>query len=164
MEGEWDYPNNVTFEGATIAAGDVYVVCHGSADAFIQDECDQTFTYLSNGDDVFALTYLDGVIIDMVGDVGGDPGAGWEVCGVADGTKDHTLVRKSSVVAGNEGAWTESAGTDADDCEWIVLDQNDWTMLGFHEMDAMSNEYIVCLLYTSPSPRDRTRSRMPSSA
>ena len=25
-------------------------------------------------------------------------------------------------------------------------------------------EYIFCLLYTSPSPRDRTRSRMPSSA
>ena len=25
-------------------------------------------------------------------------------------------------------------------------------------------EGIVCLLYTSPSPRDRTRSRMPSSA
>ena len=27
-----------------------------------------------------------------------------------------------------------------------------------------SFEYQVCLLYTSPSPRDRTRSRMPSSA
>ena len=26
------------------------------------------------------------------------------------------------------------------------------------------NEYMSCLLYTSPSPRDRTRSRMPSSA
>ena len=25
-------------------------------------------------------------------------------------------------------------------------------------------EYKSCLLYTSPSPRDRTRSRMPSSA
>ena len=25
-------------------------------------------------------------------------------------------------------------------------------------------DYSVCLLYTSPSPRDRTRSRMPSSA
>ena len=24
--------------------------------------------------------------------------------------------------------------------------------------------YAICLLYTSPSPRDRTRSRMPSSA
>ena len=30
--------------------------------------------------------------------------------------------------------------------------------LGFDE------PYSVCLLYTSPSPRDRTRSRMPSSA
>ena len=27
-----------------------------------------------------------------------------------------------------------------------------------------STEYLLCLLYTSPSPRDRTRSRMPSSA
>ena len=26
------------------------------------------------------------------------------------------------------------------------------------------DEYRACLLYTSPSPRDRTRSRMPSSA
>ena len=26
------------------------------------------------------------------------------------------------------------------------------------------NHYTDCLLYTSPSPRDRTRSRMPSSA
>ena len=25
-------------------------------------------------------------------------------------------------------------------------------------------QYVPCLLYTSPSPRDRTRSRMPSSA
>ena len=29
---------------------------------------------------------------------------------------------------------------------------------------AWEGEYISCLLYTSPSPRDRTRSRMPSSA
>src|SRR5665811_2316918 len=27
-----------------------------------------------------------------------------------------------------------------------------------------SPDYLSCLLYTSPSPRDRTRSRMPSSA
>ena len=26
------------------------------------------------------------------------------------------------------------------------------------------NDDYICLLYTSPSPRDRTRSRMPSSA
>ena len=28
----------------------------------------------------------------------------------------------------------------------------------------MKDAYLTCLLYTSPSPRDRTRSRMPSSA
>ena len=27
-----------------------------------------------------------------------------------------------------------------------------------------NKDYLNCLLYTSPSPRDRTRSRMPSSA
>ena len=30
--------------------------------------------------------------------------------------------------------------------------------------EADSSKVSVCLLYTSPSPRDRTRSRMPSSA
>ena len=30
--------------------------------------------------------------------------------------------------------------------------------------DKKADEVISCLLYTSPSPRDRTRSRMPSSA
>ena len=39
---------------------------------------------------------------------------------------------------------------------------------GFHFEKALMeehfNENYICLLYTSPSPRDRTRSRMPSSA
>ena len=30
--------------------------------------------------------------------------------------------------------------------------------------DATNNRYYTCLLYTSPSPRDRSLSRMPSSA
>ena len=30
--------------------------------------------------------------------------------------------------------------------------------------DLVIHEVMICLLYTSPSPRDRTRSRMPSSA
>ena len=32
---------------------------------------------------------------------------------------------------------------------------------GYNSMDAMG---CICLLYTSPSPRDRQKSRMPSSA
>ena len=32
------------------------------------------------------------------------------------------------------------------------------------EQGYADSEFEICLLYTSPSPRDRTRSRMPSSA
>ena len=44
------------------------------------------------------------------------------------------------------------------------------TVQGFYKrrdrmfFERMSRQYNDCLLYTSPSPRDRTRSRMPSSA
>ena len=31
-------------------------------------------------------------------------------------------------------------------------------------LTALRSQALTCLLYTSPSPRDRTRSRMPSSA
>ena len=34
----------------------------------------------------------------------------------------------------------------------------------FWVLTAIFADLIACLLYTSPSPRDRTRSRMPSSA
>ena len=131
--GVWDYADNVVFEAGTmLAAGDVFVVCHGSADDFIQAECDQTFTYLSNGDDVFALTtVVGGMVLDMIGTDGDDPGNGWEVAGVADATKDHTLVRKSSVTSGTSD-WALSAGTNADDSEWVVFDQNTWDYLGSH--------------------------------
>ena len=37
-------------------------------------------------------------------------------------------------------------------------------MRGLHVMAMAIAEDERCLLYTSPSPRDRTRSRMPSSA
>ena len=125
----WDYSDNVTFDAGTIlAAGDVYVVCHGSSDPFILDECDQTFTYLSNGDDVFGLTQVGtGVVLDIIGIIGDDPGSGWEVSGVSNATKDHTLVRDESVATGNGGNWELSEST-----EWLVFDQNTWDYLGSH--------------------------------
>ena len=36
--------------------------------------------------------------------------------------------------------------------------------LGYKELSAINPRLIICLLYTSPSPRDATLSRMPSSA
>ena len=40
----------------------------------------------------------------------------------------------------------------------------DFIWLNFEPNFAPTKENAPCLLYTSPSPRDRTRSRMPSSA
>ena len=44
------------------------------------------------------------------------------------------------------------------DFEDLMLDDED------REMRVSGVMRSICLLYTSPSPRDRTRSRMPSSA
>ena len=43
--------------------------------------------------------------------------------------------------------------------EWV----EDWFSLEYYKNSSINNPK-GCLLYTSPSPRDRTRSRMPSSA
>ena len=42
---------------------------------------------------------------------------------------------------------------------WV---QNQW--MDFNGNNPANTDIKICLLYTSPSPRDRTRSRMPSSA
>ena len=105
------------------------------------------FTYLSNGDDVFALINIKtGDVLDIIGDIGEDPGDGWDVAGVVNATKDHTLVRKSSVYSGNLGQWSNSAGTNVDDSEWIVLDNEVWENLGFHNYDGGgSSEILGCM-------------------
>ena len=135
--GEHEYWNSFD-EGASIAPGDVYVIAHGSADSTILAEADETHNYLSNGDDGYALAFgseSSYVVIDWLGNFDADPGNGWAVAGIADATKDHTLVRKLSVTQGNSD-WTASAGTNEEDSEWIVLEQNDWTNLGSHSQEA----------------------------
>ena len=52
--GVYEYWNDFD-AGAVILPNDVYVVAHPSADATILAEADETFTYLSNGDDGFGL-------------------------------------------------------------------------------------------------------------
>ncbi|MDP6168772.1 MAG: lamin tail domain-containing protein, partial [Candidatus Marinimicrobia bacterium] len=134
VPGEYEYWNEFP-AGATVAAGDVYVIAHPEADAAILAEADHTFTYLSNGDDGLCLVVgTEGAfaIVVCIGDWWGDPGSGWDVAGVTNATQNHTLQRNWDVSWGNEGDWASSAGTSTEDSEWTVLDNEDWTGLGSH--------------------------------
>ena len=151
-----------TFEsGATVAVGDVYVIASSDADAVILALADEIHAYADpwyitafNGDDVRALAQINGTdttIVDIIGTLeGGDPGSGWDVAGVTDGTKDHTLVRKSSVSVGNGGDWSGSSGTTEDNSEWHVLDQNTWEYLGSHPHEMSASEPAIEIV----SPED----------
>ena len=140
----WDFPSNIAFNTGTIlTAGDVYVIAHPQADASILAESDMTFLYLSNGNDAFGIVdAASGIVIDIIGDRGNDPGDGWSVAGVENATMDHTLVRKSSVENGNAD-WTSSAGTDAANSEWIVYDDLIWSNLGSHNMGGPEPPIVV---------------------
>ena len=57
--------------------------------------------------------------------------------------------------------------------EWTLWTEEDWTVVRYvwsirttaRWMNALAHlPFVDCLLYTSPSPRDRQKSRMPSSA
>jgi hypothetical protein len=104
--GEYDYWNEFD-SGAAINPGDVYVICHSSSDNQIQSECDQNHTYLSNGDDGFCLVEGNESSFEVLDCIGTwdaeDPGNGWDVAGVSDATKDHTLIRKENIQIGNNG-------------------------------------------------------------
>ena len=136
--GYHDYWNTFP-SGDSIASGDVYIIAHPSSDSAILAHANHTHSYLSNGDDGYALVRgveTNYTIIDIIGDFNGDPGQGWDVAGVSNGTKDHTLVRKSTVCNGDT-SWTNSAGTDSLNSQWLVLPQNDWTNIGSHTTNCL---------------------------
>ena len=143
--------------GAKVGASGIYVVLNQNADDAIklkvtsdistfssssQEDSNSllpyhTLTYLSNGDDGFKLvkgSEADFEVIDSIGDWQADPGTAWAVAGVNSGTKDHTLIRKPSVLKG-EPDWAASAGENPEGSQWIVLDIDAWDDLGQHTID-----------------------------
>ena len=62
----------------------------------------------------------------------------------------HNLKKKQKIVA-----------VQANNLSTIKIDTDTTFLLC---LEAQRRGFRICLLYTSPSPRDRTRSRMPSSA
>lgn len=113
--------NTQTFAAGTIiAAGDVYVLRNGSAaNAAIIAAADATSSTCNfNGDDAIVLKKL-GNILDVIGQVGVDPGTAWPVGSTASGTLDHTLIRKLTICSPNPTNLA-SFGTDDATSEWTV--------------------------------------------
>ena len=158
----------------TLAANATYVIVNaGSVDDLkAKADIDSTITYF-NGDDALVLT-KDGAIVDSFGQLGVDPGSAWDEGGVT--TANKTLRRKTSITSGRTDATSAFNPSE----QWEQFDQNDFSGLGSHgatdggdggdgdipppEEPLVCNDPSTCLLYTSPSPRDRQKSRMPSSA
>lgn len=130
----------------TLASGEVFVITHAEAGAEIKAQSDltSTVTYF-NGNDALGL-FKDDVLIDVIGKQGEDPGKAWTVAGIANATVDYTLVRKGSITSGNID-WVASAGTNADNSEWIVYPLNTFTYLGTHSTALSSAAEITAFSF-----------------
>ncbi|MBI9067297.1 MAG: lamin tail domain-containing protein [Salinivirgaceae bacterium] len=145
--------------GTMVADKDVYVLAHSASvpeilavtDTVVVDPYGGGTSYVAvfNGDDVRGLFKVEGtdtILIDIIGanDLT-QPSNGWDVAGVTTATKDHTLVRKTTILEGN-AVWAASAGTDADNSEWVVYDKDDFSHLGNH--NAASDEDAPIATFT----------------
>jgi hypothetical protein len=127
-------PNNTqTFTAGTmLAAGDVYVLYNSSSNATIINAGDISSSSCNfNGDDAITLLKL-GSVIDVIGQIGVDPGSAWDVGSTTGATANHTLVRKSSVCSPNPVALS-SFGSDDATSEWDVYASDmEWGQIGSH--------------------------------
>ena len=122
-------PSHYTYSG-TLVSGDVFVIGNPSAtgvDPVIIAESDllSDLTFY-NGDDVLIL-FLDGIVVDSIGQLGNDPGVFWGTAPIA--TAEFTLVRDASVCVGDVDV--NNAYDPALD-GWIGYPQNTMTYLGSH--------------------------------
>ena len=133
----WGNGGTLSLSG-TIAPNDVYVIYHPSSDPAIITQGDVSWGGATganwNGNDAVGLA-KNGVLIDAVGNDGQAPsnGSGWDVAGITDGTKDHTLIRKCVIMQGDTN-WTQSAGTNLTNSQWLVEPQNHWLDVGQHTL------------------------------
>ena len=86
--------------------------------------------------------------MDIIGTFdGGDPGEGWYVAGTEAATQNHTLIRKDYVEHGNNGDWNMSSGSDPDNSEWVVLNQDNWDYIGYpHDVQPSTQPALHSLL------------------
>jgi len=116
----------------SITSFDVYVIENSSETlGFSSDLASGSLTF--NGDDVVVLRN-NGTIIDVIGQIGLDPGSEWNGISCTQGTANGTLVRNSTVQIG------DSDGSNAfdPDSEWTCYNTDDISNLGSHTNDCQA--------------------------
>jgi hypothetical protein len=133
IEGVWDVWNDFDIS-ASVEANSVYSLCDAGSDDRIKAQCDMLVENLPDGNDGFALvkgSVINYAVLDRVGSWSSSaPANGWDVCGYSGATTDRTLVKKPFIRGSAE--WSASAGSNAENCSWLVLVEDDWTNLGAH--------------------------------
>jgi hypothetical protein len=116
-----------------------WVIYHASADSAISSRGNLASSSVINfnGNDAIGLFYND-QLIDLIGNPDLSPGDGWDVAGISEATKDHTLIRKVRTLKGATN-WIVSAGTDAGNSQWVVQEKNYFEDLGIHSIDTTEN-------------------------
>jgi hypothetical protein len=148
------YSNGSTSAGLTInltgtvANSDVFVVAPTNAvNATIVAEANQTFgTSWFNGNDAVVLRKggASGTIVDVIGQVGFDPGTQW---GTGDAsTQDNTLRRKCTIDAGD----TNSGDAFDPATEWDGYPNNTFDGLGSHTYPCPVGDTAPAVSSTSP--------------
>lgn len=132
-----------------LGAGDTYVIYNNDAEAAIAavgnlalsygTGCDGCRLTAFTGNDAIGLFKVEGEDLTLIDVVGVElESTAWDVAGTSAATQDYTLVRKSNVIKGNTN-WAASAGTNADDSEWLVYPLNTFDYLGSHDLDDYYN-------------------------
>ena len=123
--------STLEFEAVLLESGKTYVIAHSQADDDIKSVADIISTFANfNGDDAIGL-YKNGVLIDVFGKIGEDPGSSWNVEGRGF-TVDHTLVRYPHVF---------KPTTTWDASEWNVYPKDTFTYLGKHTMEGVQSGF-----------------------
>ena len=111
-------------QGAYVPKHGSYTIAHTSSSVSISSAADwvSEVPYF-NGNDALLLvtgTSFNYTVIDTIGEIGPNPGVGWNVAGVTNATRDMVLIRKPNVSDGSN-LWSQSSGTTEEDSEWKVV-------------------------------------------
>ena len=140
LEWEFSIPFN---SGVVLLPNETYLLVHNNADSILLDAANQTTNILSNGNDVMGLLHTSfNTIVDIIGVLdSADNISSWEVDGIIDATKDHTMIRKPDVCGGNIGDWSLSDGSNGSS-QWIVGVVDDFSDINNHTSNCFNSTSV----------------------